>query len=429
MVQFAWLEPKKIQRGGIMQQSSFPIGAWVYRDLNQVTKETIDEWRECGLTLTFSPDFRPSRNHDKKKMLEIMDYCYECGIKLIICDDRSHWRGAAKDPEGYRKAFQEAYNDFGKHKATWGFHVGDEPFMQHVDDVVMAYKIQLEVAPELVPFVNYLPLWEPSIDEIADAIFPNIEMKNMCYDYYAQMVKDTKPDGYFTQLRRFKEHADKGGAPLWTTLLSMGHWAYREPTKDDFVWQLNTAVASGCEGILWFHFYTNPEHCSYRNGPINKFGERTRTYTDLSEANREFHHYFGEAFTHLKLVKSYHVGEAFGGFPLFKEGDSDVILKIEDPRDHHPAILSFFKDENGDDYFAIVNNTRFDPSRIHMTISSKAGKIIDVANDMPITPTKITQALAVGGVTATKEEDKIPDSYEHMNWYAPGMMKLYKIEK
>ena len=44
-----------------------------------------------------------------------MDYCYESGIKLIICDDRSHWRGAAKDPEGYRKAFQEAYNDFGRY--------------------------------------------------------------------------------------------------------------------------------------------------------------------------------------------------------------------------------------------------------------------------------------------------------------------------
>ena len=410
-------------------QNTFPIGAWTYRDLNQVTKETIDDWRNCGLTLTFSPDFNTNKNHDKKKMLEIMDYCYECGIKLIVVDNRSEWWGAAADPEGYRKRFQEAYNDFGKHKATWGFHVGDEPDVQQIEDVITAYKIQQEVAPELVPFINYLPIWQPEIAKICDAIFPNVPMKNICYDYYAQMQKDVRPDAYFNQLRMYKAYADEYGVPLWTTPLSMGHWSYREPKKDDFIWQMNTAVASGCEGILWFHFYTNAEHRSYRNGPINKFGEKTQTYFDLSEANREFQLYFGKHFSHLKFVKSYHVGESFGGFPLFKEGDSDVILKIEDPRDHHPLILSFFKDENGDDYFAVVNNTRFDPSRVHITISSKAGKIRDMANNVVITPTKITQALGVGGVTETKEEDKIPDSYENMTWYAPGQMMLYKIEK
>ncbi|MBQ5815838.1 MAG: hypothetical protein IIW33_00080, partial [Oscillospiraceae bacterium] len=233
----------------------------------------------------------------------------------------------------------------------------------------------------------------------------------------------------FKQFKKFKEHADKYGVPLWTTLLSMGHWAYEEPNRNDFIWQISTAVASGCEGLLWFHFYTQKASANYRNGPINKFGERSLTYINMSEAIREFHLVHGEHFSHLKLVKSYHVGESFGGFDLFKEGDSDVILKIEDVRNHNPLILSFFKDENGDDYFAIVCNSRTDIARVNLTISTNAGRIINLDNNSVVTPTVITQALAAGGVTETAEEDKIPDSYEYGSWYAPGQLCLYKIEK
>ena len=409
-------------------KSSFPMGAWIYRDLNQVTKKDVEHWRDCGLTLTFSPNFDPEM-HDKQQMLNVMDYCNECGIKLIICDKRSHWSGAAADPEGYRKSFEQAYNDFGGHAATWGFYIGDEPEISAAPDVVKAYEIQLSVAPELVPFINYFPFYDPRIDDIAKAIFPNIQMKNLCYDYYSQMAKGEKPDGYFKQLKKFKENADKYGAPLFTTLLSMGHWAYEEPNRNDFVWQISTAVASGCEGILWFHFYTPRAESNYRNGPINKFGERSVTYANMSDAIRDFHLLYGEHFSHLKLVKSYHIGEAFGGFPLFEQGDSDIVLKAEDVRNHNPLILSFFKDECGDDYFAIVCNSKTDIARVNLTISSKAGRIVNLASELDVTPTEITAALEAGGVTATDQKDKIPDSYEHISWYAPGQLKLYKIEK
>jgi hypothetical protein len=180
---------------------------------------------------------------------------------------------------------------------------------------------------------------------------------------------------------------------------------------------------------LWFHFYTPRAEANYRNGPINKFGERTQTFTNLSEAVREFHLVYGDYFTRLKLVKSYHIGETYGGFPLFKEGDSDVILKAEDVRNHNPLILSFFKDDEGNDYFAVVCNSRTDIARVNLTISSKAGKIVCLADNSVVTPTIVTQALAAGGVTETANEDKIPDSYEYGSWYAPGQLNLYKIEK
>ena len=411
-------------------QSKFPMGTWLFMDLDKFTKRDVEHWRDCGLTLTMSPNYNPEK-HDIAKMLEIMDYCHECGIKLIVCDSRSRWIGASTDPEAYKAKFEEAYKDFGKHPATWGFYLGDEPGLNAADDVIKAYEIQLEVAPELVPYVNYFPFWHPSIEDIANSIFPRLtNMKNLCYDYYAQMRKVPVIDGYFMQLRRFKEIADEHNCPLWTTLLSSAHWSYEEPTKNDFIWQINSAVASGCEGLLWYRFYSEKNTVTtYRAAPINLFGERSEVYTRLSEAVREFHLYYGDYFARLKLQKSYHATKAFGGYPLFKQGDSDVVLKVEDLYSGQPAIVSFYKDENGDDYFAVMKNSKTDSARISITISSNAGKIVNVGNEKVVTPTEITTALLVGGGTDKADADSIPDSYDHIGWYGPGQMNLYKIEK
>ncbi len=410
-------------------QSNFPMGAWLFMDLDMFTKKDVEHWRDCGLTLTFTPEYDHTR-HDKSKMLEIMDYCAECGIKLIVCDRRSRWVGAAKDPEGYKEKFTEAYKDFGKHPATWGFYLGDEPGLELIDDVVKAYDIQLEVAPELIPFVNYFPFWDATI-EIGEALYPRLtNMKNLCYDYYGQMRKVPVFDTYFKQLRMFKEIADEHHCPLWTTLLCSAHWSYEEPNKNDFIWQINSAVASGCQGLLWFRFYSEKNTASfYRNAPINFFGERSLTYINLSEAIREFHLFYGDYFARLKLQKSFHAGEAFGGFPLLQPGDSDIVLKAEDVHGNQPVIVSFYKDENGDDYFAVMNNSKTDNARISLTISTKAGKIVNVGNGRAVTPTEITAALLVGGATQSEAKDTIPDSYENITWFGPGQMNLYKIEK
>jgi len=413
-------------------QSKYPIGTWLFMDLDQFTKRDVEHWRDCGLTHTFTPNYDPER-HDINKMLEIMDYCHECGIKLIVCDKRSRWNGASKDPAAYRKQFEAAYKDFGKHPATSGFFLGDEPGLEAADDVVKAYEIQLEVAPELIPFVNYLPFWAPMIDEIADSMFPRLKgmSKNICYDYYVQMRRVPDFERYYKQFKRFGDIAKEHNCPLWTTLLSSAHWTYEEPNKNDFIWQLNSAVISGCEGVLWYRFYSEKNTVTtYRAAPINMFGERSFTYTYLSEAVREFHLYYGDCFSRLKLEKCYHVGQAFGGFDLFKEGDSDVVLNVEDLHNHTPLILSFFKDkETGEDYFAVLNNSRTENSRIGLTLSTKAGKIINVGNERVVTPTEISTALLVGGASASEGDNKIPDSYENITWYGPGQMNLYKIEK
>ena len=91
-----------------------------------------------------------------------------------------------------------------------------------------------------------------------DAVVRKADVDFLCYDCYRQMKGQI--DGYFRNLRFFREAAWRNGVPFWTTLLSVGHFRYRCPSYDDIRWQFNTAICSGVNGILWFYYFST-ENC------------------------------------------------------------------------------------------------------------------------------------------------------------------------
>lgn len=408
-----------------MKKSSFPMGFWNYQKPEAIGVQDVKYWDECGMTLTFSPSYNPDTSK-KEDMLATMDECAARGIKLIICDSRVIWFGASTDPDGYRRRFRAAYEDFGHHPATFGFHIGDEPNRQNTEDVIAAYNIQLEEAPELTPFINFLPFWEgeyvgyKDVDEWISDVMPRANLKLLCYDRYTQQLPEVEgTDAYFYDLRRHYETAEKYNIPLWTTLLSVGHFRYRPPTFDDFNWQLSTAIASGCCGILWFMFYLRAPHSNYRLAPIDIFGERTKTYYDLQYVLRQFHATYADIFTHLKLASCYHVGKAFGGYSLFEENSRGDILSAEACQGIS-GIISFFKDEQGADYIAIVNTSKTESGQIALKISDNVKAFL-------------RQGSAFANADALKYfHDEGLTRGENFSvftpWLAPGQMNLYRIQ-
>lgn len=409
----------------------FPVGFWNYTSIEDTDISFVKDWVECGITLTQSPRYNAKRDTDgsmKKKMLEIMDECHKNGIKLIINDSRVGWRGAHDNPEDYRRRYAEVLADFGNHPATYGIEVGDEPFRNSMPDVFAACKIQKEMAPHLAPFLNLLPLWNggyigyTDIDECFEDYKANLNVNVICYDRYSQMnPEDSGTDYYFFDLRRYFELAKEMNIPLWTTLLSVGHFRYRVPSYDDYRWQFNTAIASGCKGVMWFYFYGfNAPNSNYRGSPMNMFGERTASYYALSDVLREFHHTFGNIFETLELQKSYHLGRAWGGFPLFKDGDSDILIHAETIHGID-GIISFFKDEEGADYIAIVNNSKDKSGQLALKFPKSCGKLMRVGKNM----------LARYVLDDWHDEglDDYGETYQYYPWLAPGQLNLYKIDK
>ena len=103
-----------------VKTDKFPIGFWNYTKTGDLTPEAVKDWADLGMTFALSP--RYTENCSKQAMLDILDACEERGIGVIVCDDRTGFRGASDDPKASEARFRAAYEDFGKHPAVIGFH-------------------------------------------------------------------------------------------------------------------------------------------------------------------------------------------------------------------------------------------------------------------------------------------------------------------
>lgn len=407
----------------------FPIGFWNYAPAGMLRAKDVKDWADLGMTMANSPEFW--KGCDKKaEMTELLDACQEYGIKMILCDSRARWNGASDDPEGYEAQFREAYEDFGRHPSTFGFHVGDEPTNDKAfADCCAAHRIQEKVAPNLTPHLNFLPYWEgqeqsllkaPTFIDWAKRMVTDADLKILCYDCYAQM--NPEEDGthmYFRNLRKFIEAADATGITPWTTLLSVGHFRYRCPNEDDLRWQLNTAVASGMKGIMWFFIYERDPKSNYRNPPIDEFGERTETFGWMSRVNRHFLHQFGDFFLNAEHKKTVHLGKSYGEYEMFEPGVTDPDILDVTSVHSLPAVLGFFE-KDGKKYLAVVNNSVKESGQFRIHVPKKVKKfqrwnwnhdLSDMKTDCWDAFYHETEDQCIGG-----------------DWLAPGQMKLYYYE-
>ncbi|MBR5445255.1 MAG: hypothetical protein IKV57_03980 [Clostridia bacterium] len=404
----------------------FPIGFWNYTVAGQQTAKDVEDWADLGMTMANSPEYW--EGCDKQAMLDILDACEEKGIKVILCDHRARWWGISEDPEGAKAMFARALDDFGSHPAVLGFHVGDEP---HTDvmfaESIMSHKMQLEMAPHLVPHLNFLPYWDgqeesllkfPTFTEWAQSMADRAGLKILCYDCYTQMnPEEAGVHQYFKNLYKFMEAADATGITPWTTLLSVGHFRYRCPSEDDLRWQLNTAVASGMKGILWFFVYERIPTSNYRLPPIDEFGERTPTFHAMSRVNRHFLHQFGDFFLHAKHISTYHTGKAYGGYPMFVPGETSDVIQDVFCDQGLPAVVSFFEKDGGK-YVAVVNNSTTESGLFKILVPKGTPvfqrfdwnhRCVDMKTNAWDAHYAETDTVCIGG-----------------DWLAPGQMKLYR---
>ena len=404
----------------------FPIGFWNYTRAGDLAPEAVKDWADLGMTLSVGPGF--GRDCDKATMLAMLDACEKYGIQVIISDARSRWGNASEDPEGYEAAFREAYEDFGQHPAVMGFHVGDEPTNEKAfADCIAAHNIQLKVAPQLTPHLNFLPYWEgqeesllkaPTFIDWAKDMVKKADLRILCYDCYTQMnPEEAGVHQYYMNLRKFSEAADAAGIDPWTTLLSVGHFRYRVPNEDDLRWQLNTAIASGMRGILWFYVYA-VNKSNYRLAPIDEFGERSETYTHLSRVNRHFLHQFGDFFLNAEHLGTYHTVKAYGGYPMFEENKTDDTLLSVTCDQKLPGVVGFFT-LDGHKHAAVVNNTTTESGMFKLHVPKG---------------TPVFQRLNWNGVyedlkTACHDAHYSETETECVggDWLAPGQMNVYRI--
>jgi len=335
------------------------LGFWNYVESGVFDKDAVKDWLDLGCNLPMSFTYDCSK-HKSQEILDILDECEKFGLKLIICDKRTHFRtlkeiGENRFIEGVRNAF----DDFGKHPATFGFFIGDEPTFDELDCFVDAVKIVMNIMPNLVPFANLLPYWGGGSDfdmdigakeavhtEAVEKILGESKIPLIGYDQYSQCLEWNRNtecgiNSYFYVLDKYFELTEKYDIPFFVSLLAVGHWCYRVPTEEDIRWQIYTSLAHGARGIIWFHLYQYNAGNSYVGNPlIGKKRMRSPLFDIIARQQYIFNEYYREYFDSMKLEKVYHVGHIYNSAKRMCEDD---VIKSVKGDFSYPTIVSYYK--------------------------------------------------------------------------------------
>lgn len=342
------------------------LSFWNYLPLDNYKKDVILDWKELGVNLAMSFVFDIEK-HSKKAMNDFLDDCLEHNLKVIIVDTRSSFYELDRiSEEEYRQNIKQAYEDFGHHKATFGFFIGDEPNFEHVDKAIRAAQIVQEEMPNLTPFLNLLPYFSNKKEQeklgrneeffvnLLTKILKESKLPIIGFDHYTQCYDEQMDQEkgimfYLYDLKMYQKVCEQCGVDFYVSNLSVGHWYYRVPTQDDFRWQINVSLAMGAKGILWFYFHQKSSDASYRCAPF--YGEnltKNSTFLNLKIEQQHFISHYLEFFEDAKLLESNVIKKCK------KYIDEDI--KIECDRKNFLILSKFSK--NNEIFYVLVNGSQ-----------------------------------------------------------------------
>jgi hypothetical protein len=411
----------------------YPISFWNYTNLvahgQYMDEAEVAEWADAGFTVPQSPSYDPSDVKQMAHILHMLDWVQKHGMKLILSDPRCYARKGTVDSiisPDYVQGVYSAVEDFGKHPALFGFHVGDEPDADMKEAFFECYRVQKEIAPDLHPFANLLPFF-PGIEKRAgtdtwanylDEYSSKSKADLLSYDCYVQMNPGNAGwNNYFENLKLYREASIRNGIPFWNTLLSVGHFRYRCPNYDEIRWQFNTTLACGANGILWFFYYMREPHDNYRLSPVDELWDKTQTYYDVRRVQRDFHKRYGDLFTKLVCTRVMFYPEPFGGGKIFEP--DGIISKVSPDTQNHPILIGEFTDIDGRRYVMIVNNSMTENVNVGVTFFGKDTKVfawnwLGVENE--------------GVAYCASEMRRDDEGLTIRHWLAPGQEAVYRVE-
>ena len=412
----------------------YPIGFWNYAALGR-GGDDVDDWAELGVTVAMTPRFVEGES-SKEDMIALLDRAHEKGMKCILFDMRLlDWWPLKYDGERLRKYVAQVTEDFGSHPALMGYHVTDEPGVHGPEEVknsIAACRMIKEAAPHLKHFLNLNP-WHmtgPSTSglmnrphkryvDVLEEYAKEAGLDFLSYDCYSQMKPgESGFNMYFRNLEMYREAAGRCSIPFWTTLLCTEHYNYRAPTLNDYRWQVNTAAAHGCKGILWFQLYPSWPG----SNPYSLSGRKRESFYDLADVHKVFLDRYADILLHSELEEVWHVNRTFGGVQLFEDWADPLCFASGTDWDKG-LILSRFRHEDGSLYYAMTNLSAEKADNMHMYFCCDGFSYHEISeNGTPREKPSGTEARRTdsGGSWDNTLSVKIG------GWFLPGEMKMWK---
>ncbi len=237
-----------------------------------------------------------------KPILKMLDLAEQIGIKIIPIDSRFFVANTNKNisnKEFISIIAKEIVKDYSKHPALFAYGICDEPKSDKFQMLCESSDIFKKLDPKHPPLINLFPSYgspaQLGFADFRDYIQNFIKTVNpaiLSYDHYP--LRETKTEtGWHKDLEIVRDEAKKSKIPFWIFIQSEGIKNYlKVPTREEIMWQANTALAYGARGILWFCYWTPPETKLdgkitevHYSAMIDKTGKKTPVYDFVREEN------------------------------------------------------------------------------------------------------------------------------------------------
>ncbi len=289
--------------------------------------------------------------------IKALDIAQQCGLKVLLMDPRIYHRRASDT--GLEERLDAVVEEFGDHPALWGYYVTDEPNASQFEQLATVNRYLLKRDPKHIPFINLFPtyalpeqLGNPTYRDHVASFLQIVRPKLLSYDHYALFKDSIRPD-YFENMEIIRQQALQHKVPFNYILLSIPHFAYRTPSEADLRWQVNTALAYGARGIMYFTYDSvrnMPASEAWGDAIIDRQGQRTARYEQVKQINSELKR-LAPTLMQLTSLGVYHtppVPNGAAGIP-----ENNLLKRIAGG----PLVIGQFRSQDGQRYMMFVNRS------------------------------------------------------------------------
>lgn len=327
--------------------AEIPILAWFSVPASETSVERYREMREAGITYSLS--FLPNINEVKRAL----DAAEQAGVKLLVsCPElKDKPEITVKQLLGY--------------PAVAGYHLQDEPAIQHYPELAEWSKRIRSVDNEHFCYVNLFPnlandkqLGTESYEEYIQEYLNQIPVQFVSFDYYP-VLKNHVSESWYKNLELISKKSREAGKPFWAFVLTTNYDNDHVTPQTIAAMRLQTFsnLAYGAQGIQYFTYWSatsvnTPSVEDQRGAPITVTGKRSIVYDRVKQISEEIQN-LSDVFLGAQVVYVRHTG-----LERIPDGTTRLTslpeaIKVFDTHGA-PALVSVLKKAENS-FFVIVN--------------------------------------------------------------------------
>lgn len=322
----------------------FPIMGWsTFYKADNITEKNFKTFRDCGFNITLS------MVGDTALTFKTIRCAAPNKVKVMVnCPQTKNITSIPKVVPAISKSTDIA-----------GYYITDEPDASKFNDIRKVADELYKYDKNQMPFVNLLPMVEPSRLKAANYKTYLLEFLRITgipmfsYDCYPIIKKNGKisiKETFYQNLEIASEVSRETGAPFWAFCMSASHLSYPKATKGHLLFEAFSALAYGAQGISYYTYTTRTnESIKYYDAPINTKGEKTATWYACQDVNKQIQS-LKNVFLGAKLQNAWHTGDKLpkgtkrlgklpGPFQMLKSEKAGVLVSHLKNRDSNYLVV------------------------------------------------------------------------------------------